>query len=158
MPFATVTMPPMTKPAPTAIARVEPNGCDMPAWANAEIVFYRKDLFDKPEEQKAFQAKYGYPLAPPQTWQQWRDIAKFFTRDTDGDGKADFWGTDTIGSFSEEWMAHVPVFETHPSYYSYHHREAGSVVIEWDRPEAFLWAYAYDPVTVAEAGMASTRR
>lgn len=79
----------------------------MPAWANAEIVFYRKDLFDKAEEKEAFQAKYGYPLAPPKTWQQWRDIAKFFTRDTNGDGKADFWGTDTIGTFSEEWMAHV---------------------------------------------------
>ncbi|MGO8256687.1 sugar ABC transporter substrate-binding protein, partial [Rhizobium ruizarguesonis] len=46
-------------------------------------------------------------LAPPKTWQQWRDIANFFTRDTDGDGKTDFWGTATIGTFSEEWMAHV---------------------------------------------------
>lgn len=79
----------------------------MPAWANAEIVFYRKDLFDKPEEKMAFQAKYGYPLAAPKTWQQWRDVAKFFTRDTNGDGKIDFWGTNTIGTFAEEWMAHV---------------------------------------------------
>ncbi|RFC00698.1 sugar ABC transporter substrate-binding protein [Rhizobium leguminosarum bv. trifolii] len=94
-------------PALLADAKVDGRMIGMPAWANAEIVFYRKDLFDKPEEQKAFQAKYGYPLAPPKTWQQWRDIAKFFTRDTDGDGKTDFWGTDTIGTFSEEWMAHV---------------------------------------------------
>ncbi len=79
----------------------------MPAWANAEIVFYRKDLFGKTEEKEAFQARYGYPLAPPETWQQWRDIAKFFTRDTDSNGKPDFWGTDTIGIFPEEWMAHV---------------------------------------------------
>ncbi|MBX5184709.1 sugar ABC transporter substrate-binding protein [Rhizobium sp. NZLR3b] len=94
-------------PALLADAKVGGKMIGMPAWANAEIVFYRKDLFDKPEEQKAFQAKYGYPLAPPKSWQQWRDIAKFFTRDTDGDGKTDFWGTDTIGTFSEEWMAHV---------------------------------------------------
>ncbi|MBX5174246.1 sugar ABC transporter substrate-binding protein [Rhizobium sp. NZLR1b] len=94
-------------PALLADAKVGGKMIGMPAWANAEIVFYRKDLFDKPEEQKAFQAKYGYPLAPPKSWRQWRDIAKFFTRDTDGDGKTDFWGTDTIGTFSEEWMAHV---------------------------------------------------
>ncbi|MCA1490600.1 sugar ABC transporter substrate-binding protein [Ensifer sp. NBAIM29] len=94
-------------PALLADAEVGGKMIGMPAWANAEIVFYRKDLFEKPEEQKAFQDKYGYPLAPPKTWQQWRDMAKFFTRDTDGDGKTDFWGTDTIGTFSEEWMAHV---------------------------------------------------
>ncbi|WP_081159116.1 ABC transporter substrate-binding protein [Ensifer aridi] len=94
-------------PALLADAQVGGKMIGMPAWANAEIVFYRKDLFSKPEEQKAFQEKYGYPLAPPKTWQQWRDMAKFFTRDTDGDGKTDFWGTDTIGTFSEEWMAHV---------------------------------------------------
>lgn len=94
-------------PALLADAHLGGKMIGMPAWANAEIVFYRKDLFGKPEEQKAFQEKYGYPLAPPKTWQQWRDMAKFFTRDTDGDGKTDFWGTDTIGTFSEEWMAHV---------------------------------------------------
>ncbi|PDT80230.1 sugar ABC transporter substrate-binding protein [Sinorhizobium sp. BJ1] len=94
-------------PALLADAQVGGKMIGMPAWANAEIVFYRQDLFSKPEEQKAFQEKYGYPLAPPKTWQQWRDMAKFFTRDTDGDGKTDFWGTDTIGTFSEEWMAHV---------------------------------------------------
>lgn len=94
-------------PALLADAKVAGKMIGMPAWANAEIVFYRKDLFDKPEEKQAFQSKYGYPLAPPKTWQQWLDIAKFFTRDTDGDGKVDFWGTSTIGTFSEEWMAHV---------------------------------------------------
>ncbi|MBA1347039.1 sugar ABC transporter substrate-binding protein [Rhizobium sp. WYCCWR 11146] len=94
-------------PVLLADAKVGDKLIGMPAWANAEIVFYRKDLFDKAEEKEAFQAKYGYPLSPPKTWQQWRDIAKFFTRDTDGDGKTDFWGTDTIGTFSEEWMAHV---------------------------------------------------
>ncbi len=94
-------------PVLLADAKVGDKMIGMPAWANAEIVFYRNDLFDKLEEKEAFQGKYGYPLAPPKTWQQWRDIAKFFTRDTDGDGKTDFWGTDTIGTFSEEWMAHV---------------------------------------------------
>lgn len=94
-------------PALLEDAKVGDKLIGMPAWANAEIVFYRKDLFEKAEEKEAFLTQYGYALAPPTTWQQWRDVAKFFTRDTNGDGKNDFWGTDTIGTFPEEWMAHV---------------------------------------------------
>jgi ABC-type glycerol-3-phosphate transport system substrate-binding protein len=94
-------------PALLSDAKVGDNYIGVPAWANAEVVFYRKDLFENADEKAAFKAKYGYELAPPANWQQWRDIAKFFTRDTDGDGKTDFWGTDTIGAYSEEWMAHV---------------------------------------------------
>ncbi len=90
-----------------ADAKVDGKTIGMPTWANSEIVFFRKDLFEDPKEQAAFEAEYGYPLAPPATWQQWRDMAKFFTRDTDGDGKLDMWGTATVGMNSEEWMAHV---------------------------------------------------
>ncbi|WP_372870505.1 ABC transporter substrate-binding protein [Shewanella sp.] len=41
---------------------------------------YRKDLFDNPEEQQAFNKRFGYPLAPPKTLTQLRDTAAFFTR------------------------------------------------------------------------------
>lgn len=41
---------------------------------------YRKDLFDNPVEKAAFKAKYGYDLTVPQTYQQFRDVALFFTR------------------------------------------------------------------------------
>lgn len=41
---------------------------------------YRKDLLSHPEEQKAFKEKYGYELAVPKTYAQFRDIAEFFTR------------------------------------------------------------------------------
>ena len=94
-------------PALLADAQVGGRFIGMPAWANAEIVFYRKDMFEDPKEMADFKAKYGYDLAAPTNWQQWRDIAKFFTRDTNGDGKTDFWGTDVIGGTSEEWMAEV---------------------------------------------------
>ena len=79
----------------------------MPAWANAEVLFYRTDLFNDPQEQQAFKAKYGYDLVPPTNWQQFNDVARFFTRDTDDDGRIDFYGTDVKGAFAEEWMAHV---------------------------------------------------
>jgi multiple sugar transport system substrate-binding protein len=41
---------------------------------------YRRDLFDDPKEKAAFKAKYGYDLAVPETYDQLRDIAEFFTR------------------------------------------------------------------------------
>ena len=41
---------------------------------------YRKDLFNDPAEQEAFKSRYGYDLAPPETWEQYYDIAEFFNR------------------------------------------------------------------------------
>ena len=49
---------------------------------------YRIDLFEDEAEKTAFQEKYGYELAPPETWQQYLDIAEFFNRPDDG-----LWGT-----------------------------------------------------------------
>ncbi len=43
------------------------------------FLYYRKDLFEDPENQKAFKAKFGYDLAPPLTWKQFDEIAGFFT-------------------------------------------------------------------------------
>jgi multiple sugar transport system substrate-binding protein len=52
----------------------------MPSNSAVMMMFYRKDLFSDPTEQAAFKAKYGYDLAPAKTWQQYQDIAAFFTR------------------------------------------------------------------------------
>lgn len=41
---------------------------------------YRKDLFENPTEQANFKAKYGYDLKVPETYDQLKDIAEFFTR------------------------------------------------------------------------------
>lgn len=43
------------------------------------ILYYRKDLFEDENNKLEFQAKYGYELSPPKTWQEFYDIAKFFT-------------------------------------------------------------------------------
>lgn len=45
---------------------------------------YRIDLFENPEEQKAFKAKYGYDLAPPKTWDEYIQISEFFQRPDKG--------------------------------------------------------------------------
>ncbi|WP_136056138.1 extracellular solute-binding protein [Microbacterium sp. K24] len=53
----------------------------MPSNSAVTMMMYRTDLLENPEEQAAFAAAYGYDLAPAQTWQQYHDIAEFFTRD-----------------------------------------------------------------------------
>lgn len=52
----------------------------MPMLAAPYMMGYRSDLLADPDEKKAFQAKYGYPLAVPQTYKQLMDVAQFFTR------------------------------------------------------------------------------
>ncbi|GEP48038.1 sugar ABC transporter substrate-binding protein [Microbacterium saccharophilum] len=79
----------------------------MPVWTNSEILFYRTDLFDDEKNKADFESKYGYPLAAPTTWEQYKDAAEFFTRDTDGDGKVDLYGTDVKGAVETEWLATV---------------------------------------------------
>ena len=44
---------------------------------------YRKDWFENPDENAAFKKKYGRDLTPPDTWDEFRDIADFFTRPAD---------------------------------------------------------------------------
>ena len=94
---------------PSLVAEAEVDGsyAGMPVWTNAEILFYRTDLFEDPKQKAAFEKKYGYPLAPPTDWQQFEDMAGFFTQDTDGDGKTDIYGTDVKGAVETEWLAHV---------------------------------------------------
>ena len=52
----------------------------VPALADFFGLVYRKDLFDDPEEKKAFREKYGYDLKVPETWSELKDVAEFFTR------------------------------------------------------------------------------
>ncbi|MCD7036348.1 sugar ABC transporter substrate-binding protein [Metabacillus sp. GX 13764] len=83
----------------------------MPVWTNAKNLLYRKDLFEDSKNKQAFKAKYGYELAPPKTWQQYRDAAKFFTSDTDKDGKIDMYGTTVFGANNGDavasWLDHA---------------------------------------------------
>jgi multiple sugar transport system substrate-binding protein len=49
-----------------------------------EVFHYRRDLFEDPAESHAFEGKYGRPLAPPKTWDELLEVAKFFTRPETG--------------------------------------------------------------------------
>jgi glycerol transport system substrate-binding protein len=54
----------------------------------ANLYWFRKDWFDKPELKAKFKAKYGYELGVPVNWSAYEDIAKFFSEDVKNiDGK-----------------------------------------------------------------------
>jgi len=68
----------------------------VPMEAFIKVYLYRKDLFENPDIQAAFKEQYGYDLAPATTFQQYQDIADFFT----AYGKAnnmELWGTTVQG-------------------------------------------------------------
>jgi len=44
------------------------------------FVVYRKDLFEDESERREFSDRYGKDLAPPRTWDEYRDIVEFFNR------------------------------------------------------------------------------
>ena len=47
----------------------------------ANLYWYRKDWFDRPDLKERFKAKYGYELGVPVNWSAYEDIADFFTND-----------------------------------------------------------------------------
>lgn len=81
-------------------------------------LYYRKDLFANREYRSRFKKRYGYDLAPPSTWKQYRDIAAFFTGwDWNGDGKPDYGiaGNRIKGDISAlQFFAQAASFAKHP--------------------------------------------
>lgn len=56
----------------------------VPYVADTKVLMYRKDLFADENEQAAFYDEYGYELRVPETMNELRDTAAFFTRPDDG--------------------------------------------------------------------------
>lgn len=45
-----------------------------------QILYYRRDLFESPALQQAYEAECGGRLRPPKTWREFNQVAAFFTR------------------------------------------------------------------------------
>jgi multiple sugar transport system substrate-binding protein len=67
-------------PDPKAITDAGFEVYGLPLQANALVMAYRKDLFDDPAQQSAYQAKYGTPLAVPTTLEEYQQVSEFFTQ------------------------------------------------------------------------------
>ena len=75
------------------VGRVDGTLYMLPFYNYSMAVIYRQDLLDDPEEQAAFKEKYGIDLKVPETWDEYWKQVEFFSRDEDGDGNNDFFGT-----------------------------------------------------------------
>lgn len=52
----------------------------LPYYTYNQGMFYRGDLFEDPGEKERFKKEYGTELKPPETWDEFYKVAKFFTR------------------------------------------------------------------------------
>lgn len=59
----------------------------MPVDGDNQLSYYRRDIIENKSLSKAFQKQFGKPLAPPATWDDFMNIARFF-----GDGKHGVYG------------------------------------------------------------------
>jgi len=88
---------------------------------------FRKDQFGDPSVNDKFKAKYNYDLDPKdgaQTWQQWRDIAEFFTGwDWNGNGEDDDFGIATMNKRGDTaWWgfnSRATAYAKHPEDHGY---------------------------------------
>ncbi|MCY3977858.1 MAG: extracellular solute-binding protein, partial [Chloroflexi bacterium] len=69
----------------------------VPMEAFVKVYLYRMDLFEDADIMAAFEAEYGYPLAPAENFDQYRDNAEFFTAYGES-MDMDLWGTTVQGS------------------------------------------------------------
>ena len=75
--------------------------------ADAQILYYRKDVLGNADYQEKFKGKLGYDLPnPPKTMKEMHDVASFFTGwDWNGDGKDD-WGISLHAKPNEQGFFH----------------------------------------------------
>ncbi|TWF58923.1 extracellular solute-binding protein [Neorhizobium alkalisoli] len=52
----------------------------LPSRFDVEMLFYRKDLFDDPNQRLAYRDLTGGELRPPETWREFNTVARFFTQ------------------------------------------------------------------------------
>lgn len=69
---------------------------------DTHLLFYRKDVFKKYNSE--YKQMYNKDLKPPATWEEYDQIAKFLTKDTNNDGKIDLYGTAIFGGDAKRYI------------------------------------------------------
>ncbi len=89
-------------------ASMDGNVYGLPTWTNSKILLYRKDLFNDSNNQDEFSEEFGYELSPPETWDQYKDVASFFGKN---EKYPELYGTSVFGATSGDsvasWLDHV---------------------------------------------------
>lgn len=77
----------------------------VPTDGNVHVQFIRKDLFEDPDERKAFADKHGREMTWPETWEEELELMNFFTRPEDN-----LWGSANLrdrGSSIAWWYMYL---------------------------------------------------
>lgn len=69
---------------------------------DTHLLFYRKDIFEQYDDE--YKKLYGKSLEPPETWEEYDQISKFLTRDTNNDGSTDIFGTAIFGADAKRYV------------------------------------------------------
>ena len=73
----------------------------VPIIGGAQLLFYRRDLFENRKLQQEYQKKSSISLRAPRTWKEFNDIAAFFTREYNPDSPTQF-GASIAARYDEE--------------------------------------------------------
>lgn len=67
--------------------------CGLPFMFDAQVLFYRKDLFEDLQYQRLYYEQYQKELRIPRTWEEYNQIARFFTKSYNTDSPVPYGST-----------------------------------------------------------------
>jgi multiple sugar transport system substrate-binding protein len=114
----------LVKPFRDQVSKYGPDRMGLPLGGSALVVVYRRDAFESEANRKAAK-EAGVELVPPQTWDQFDALAKFFHgRDWDEDGQVESgvalaWGPDSDGVADATFLARAAALGQHPHQFSF---------------------------------------
>ena len=76
----------------------------LPVLIGSQLLVYKADIFDDAYMKKKFYLQCGIPLEPPQNWNEYNLVAKFFTQKHNADSPVKY-GTCLLGNNEEGMMA-----------------------------------------------------
>ncbi len=86
----------------------------LPFHSNVMTLAYRRDFFENPTLKELYQQKYGRELKPPEDWDDFLEISKFFTKSYNEDSPSEF-GTTLMARKHEslyyDWRTWIKVME-----------------------------------------------
>lgn len=90
--------------------RVHGRLCALPSTPSVQLLYYRKDLFESPIYKRMYFEQFKKELRPPQSFEEFNQIAGFFTRRFNPSSPVDYGATITLGSTSvasSEYLARL---------------------------------------------------
>lgn len=88
----------------------------LPSTPSMQLLFYRKDLFESPIYKRMYYERYKRELRPPTTFEEFNQIARFFTKAYNSSSPTEYGATVTLGSTGvagSEYLARLFSHQSH---------------------------------------------